>query len=217
MPNVLVLSFEGFSFSSRQLYEQLLPKLLSRAIVHESLSVQDALHYISSGWPNVILVTDPVITGETEECKRALAAIVDITKHGCTTVLMGFFASAVNSDRLNTIFKDDLGLRWRVSEYTKHNTRLHTLDDNLIRVAGLVPTFYAKAVYLSHVPMAQTIYSGRSGADPNAYAAYARFGLGKLGYIGDVNFTEEPERLILAMCHLDRPEDSGQSMDAETS
>jgi hypothetical protein len=44
MPNVLVLSFEGFSFSSRQLYEQLLPKLLSRANIHESLTIQDAMN-----------------------------------------------------------------------------------------------------------------------------------------------------------------------------
>jgi hypothetical protein len=28
-----------------------------------------------------------------------------------------------------------------------------------------------------------------------------------LGYIGDTGFGDEPERLVLAMCHLDRPED----------
>ncbi|KAF2686230.1 hypothetical protein K458DRAFT_298936 [Lentithecium fluviatile CBS 122367] len=217
MPNVLVLSFEGFSFSSRQLFEHLLPKLLSRAVVHESLTIQDALHYISSGWPNILLVTDPIITEESDESKRLLAEVVNFTREGCTTILMGFFAAAVNYDRLDEILKDDFGLRWRVSEYTKHDTRLHSLDENLIRASSLVPTFCAKALYLGHVPTAQTIYGGRSGANPNAYAAFARVGLGKLGYIGDVNFTEEPERLILAMCHLDRPEDSGQSMETGAS
>jgi hypothetical protein len=211
MPNILILSFEGFSFSSRQLYEQLLPKLLSRAVVHESLTVQDAHSYISSSWPNFILVTDPIITEDTEESKQLLEEVVKFTKHGCTTILMGCFASAVEFGRLDQILKDDFGLRWRVSEYTKHDTTLHAMDENLIRAVTLIPTFYAKALYLSHVPMAEVVYSGRGGADPNAYAAYARIGLGKLGYIGDVNFTEEPERLILAMCHLDRPEDSGLS------
>ena len=44
MPNILVLSLEDFSFSSRQLYEQLLPKLISRAAIHESLTIQDAMN-----------------------------------------------------------------------------------------------------------------------------------------------------------------------------
>lgn len=208
MPNVLVLSFEGFSFSSRQLYEQLLPKLLSRAAVHESLTIQDALNYISSGWPNIILVTDPIVTEESNEREQLLRAIVDFTNHGCTTILMGFFAAAVNYDRLDVIFKEYFCLRWRVSEYTKYDTRLLPVDENMMRTASLVPTFYAKALYLGHVPTAQTVYGGRTGASSNAYAAYARVGLGKLGYIGDVNFNEEAERLILAMAHLDRPDDS---------
>jgi hypothetical protein len=209
MPNVLILSFEGFSFSSRQLYEQLLPKIISRAVVHESVTLQDAHHYVSSGWPNVILVTDPIITHEDKESRDLLAEVVKLTHQGCTTILMGFFAAAVHFGRLNEVLKE-FGLRWRTSEYTKHDTKLHVLDENSMRTTTLAPTFYAKALYLSHVSTAQTVYSGRTGADPNAYAAYARVGLGKLGYIGDVNFDEEPERLILAMCHLDRPEDATQ-------
>jgi hypothetical protein len=49
-----------------------------------------------------------------------------------------------------------------------------------------------------------------------AYGAFSRVGLGKLGYIGDVNFGEEPERLILAMCHLDRSF-SDQSLSSESN
>ncbi|KAF2477414.1 uncharacterized protein BDR25DRAFT_299369 [Lindgomyces ingoldianus] len=210
MPNVLVLSFEGFSFSSRQLYQQLLPKLLSRASVHESLTIQDALNYILTGWPTVILVTDPVITSEDEDSQRLLLAVADLTKHGCTTILMGFFAAVV-TDRLNVIFKEYFDLRWRVAEYTSQDTSLLTPDENLIRTSSLVPSFYPKALFLGRVPAAQTIYVGSSGNSMTAYAAYARVGLGKLGYVGDVNFGEEPERLILAMCHLDRPEDSLQT------
>jgi hypothetical protein len=183
---------------------------LSRAVVHESVTIQDAHHYVSSGWPNVILITDPIITHKDKESRDLLAEVVRLTHQGCTTILMGFFAAAVHFDRLDEILNNDFGLRWRTSEYTKNDTKLHVLDENLMRTTTLAPTFYAKALYLGHVPTAQTVYSGRTGADPNAYAAYARVGLGKLGCIGDVNFDEEPERLILAMCHLDRPEDATQ-------
>ncbi|KAF2248352.1 hypothetical protein BU26DRAFT_332003 [Trematosphaeria pertusa] len=208
MPNVLVISFEEFSFSSRQLYEHLLPKLLSRAAIHESTIVQDALNYILSGWPNVILIADPVIAEDTDKHRRLLEAVADHTRHGCTTVLMGLFAVAIESETLDARFKEYFDLRWRVAESTTHQVRLMATDESMIRTASLFPVFHANAVFLGRVPAAQTVYAGSSGATMTAYAAYARVGLGKLGYIGDTNFGEEPERLILAMCHLDRPEDS---------
>jgi hypothetical protein len=208
MPNVLVLSFEGFSFSSRQLYEQLLPKLLSRAIVHESLTIQDALNYVLSSWPTIILVSDPGITLENEESQELLTAIAEYTKHGCTTIFMGFFAETVDLGRLDYMFKTQFNLPWRVSEMSKHEIRLHTLDESLIRTASLVPSFYANALFLAKVPVAQTVYIGAIGTTSTIYAAYGRVGLGKVGYVGDVNFGDESERVILAMCHLDRLEDS---------
>ncbi|PSN74638.1 hypothetical protein BS50DRAFT_20702 [Corynespora cassiicola Philippines] len=207
MPNVLVLSFEGFSFSSRQLYEGLLPKLLSRAVVHESLTVQDGLTYILAGWPSIVLITDPVVTIENEETEELLSALADYTKHGCITILMGVFAAAVDHDKLEEMLKLKFDLPWRVSEEMEAHTSLHILDENLIRVTHLVPEFTAHALYLSRVPAAQTVYVGSITPSPLAYAAYGRVGLGKLGYIGDMSFGEEAELLILAMAHLDRPED----------
>ncbi|KAF2875055.1 Isochorismatase-like protein [Massariosphaeria phaeospora] len=208
MPSVLVLSLEGFCFSSRQLYEQLLPKLLSRASVHESLTIKDALNYVRSGWPTHILITDSVITAANNDSERLLDAVVEYTRHGCTTVLMGFFAVDVDSSRLDLVFEKYFDLRWRVAEATDHEPRLLTIDESMIRMASLVPQFNAKALYLGRVSTAHTIYAASTGATMLTYAAYGRVGLGKLGYIGDWNFGEEAERLIVAMCHLDRPEDS---------
>lgn len=205
MHNVLVLSFEGFSFSSRQLYQQLLPKLLSRAVVHESSELDDALHFILSGWPSTILVTDPYITLETDDSRRLLQAVASHTRHGCITVLMGFFSSTVKYPRFDHILKHTFDLRWRVASYTSDTTTLLTPESSLLRRSSLIPSFYAKALFLGHVPIAQTIYSGSTGG--SAYAACGSVGFGKLGYIGDVGFEEEAERCILAMCHLDREED----------
>ena len=213
MPNVLVLSFEGFSFSARGLYETLLPKLLSRASLHESLTVKDALNYIHSGWPSIILVTDAVIANGEEDSKTLLHAIADYTKHGCTTILMGFFSAVVRHDDLDDILRKKFELNWRVAAYTKYDTRLCAPDESLLRTASLIKEMYPKALYLQRVSNAQMIYSASSGNQVLTYAALGRVGLGKVGYIGDVNFGEEPERLILAMCHLDRPEDAVCALD----
>ena len=212
MPNVLVLSFEGFSFSSRQLYQQLLPKLLSRAAVHESQNIEDALNYINSGWPSIILVSDAIIAGAEGDGPRLLAAVLECTKHGCITITMGFFTATVHFDDLNTMF-GRFDLTWRVAEYTKHDTYLTNPDESLVRKATLVKAFYPKALYLKGVPNNQIVYSASSGSSNLAYAALGRVGLGKLGYIGDVNFGEEPERLILAMGHLDRLEDALEALE----
>ena len=215
MHNILVLSFEGFSFSSRQLYQQLLPKLLSRAVVHESTESKDALNYIATGWPSTILVTDPFITQETDESRRLLDAVVAHTKQGCVTLLIGFFAAAVQYPRFDHILKHSFDLPWRVGAYTTGTNRLVDLEQHTIRRASLIPSFYTKSVYLQHVPPAHMIYAGPSGPSRGysgsgggvAYAAFASVEFGKLGYIGDVDFGEEPEKLILAMCRLDREED----------
>ncbi|KAF2819406.1 hypothetical protein CC86DRAFT_145599 [Ophiobolus disseminans] len=210
MPNLLVISLEGFSASSRQMYPQLFPKVLSRTVVHESLTPEDALHYIGAGWPNIILVSDPAIT--RAENRELLVATTGWVKHGCTLVLMGFFASTIDYDELDAVFKEHFGLKWRVAQCAGHDVRLqHSVEETMIRRASLVPSFQAKAIYLGYVPATELVYGG--GGYNLAYAAFARVGLGKLGYIGDVNFGEEPERVILAMCHLDRPEDSFQSME----
>lgn len=118
---------------------------------------------------------------------------------------MGLFAAAVEFDTLGDIFKQYFDLRWRATEHTTHEARLTMADESMIRTSSLVPTFVANGLYLSRVPAAQVVYVGSAGATITAYAAYARVRLGKLGYIGDTGFGEEPERLILAMCHLDRP------------
>ncbi|KAJ4294176.1 hypothetical protein N0V90_007866 [Kalmusia sp. IMI 367209] len=211
MPNVLVLSFEGFSFSSRQLYEQLLPKLLSRAVIHESLTIQDAMNYILSGWPNVILVTDPVIAEDTDESQNLLTTVAEYTKHhSCTTILMGFFVASIEPDTLEYIFKHHFDLKWKAGdEPSTHEARLVASDQSLLRTATLVPKMVANTAWLKGVPPSQAVYFGPI-ENYEVYAAFVRVGLGKLGYIGDTGFGDEPERLVLAMCHLDRPEDGVQ-------
>lgn len=212
MPNILLISLDGISVSSGDMYSRLVPKLISRAVVHESITTEDALNYIGSGWPNTILVSDPAVT--RKENSHLLTAVADCVKHGCTLVFMGSFAAVVQYDQLDKILKEKFGLGWKVAAYTKHDVEVirHSQDDDqkLIRKTTLSSGFYAKALYLE-VPLTDVVCAG--GPKPLAYAAFTRAGLGKVGYIGDVNFREESEKVILAMCHLDRPEDKSEAME----
>lgn len=119
MTNILILSLTGFSFSARQLYETLLPKLLTRGVVHESLSIPDALIWIAAQWPRIILVTDATITSESPASQQLLASVKHITKNfGITTVLMGFFAAETTPDVLTHLFREHFELMWEASPCT---------------------------------------------------------------------------------------------------
>ncbi|KAF2808924.1 uncharacterized protein BDZ99DRAFT_42203 [Mytilinidion resinicola] len=211
MPFILILSLYGFSFSSRQLYPSLFPKLLSRATVHESLTAQDALNYLSTGLPSVILVTDPALSFDEPENKALLEAVVDWTKRGGTTIFMGFFAEAVELPQLENLMKSSFSLHdWEVDEHTSHEA---TLRPNIqtVRTQSLEQFYYCKALWLRNVPSEDSVYSRSGnlpGTTPTTCAAFATVGFGKLGYIGDTEFGEEPERIIIAMCRLDIEEDN---------
>lgn len=206
MPNILILSLDGFVFSSRQLYEELLPKLLSRAIVHESCRISDALAYIQSGWPSTILVTDGVIAKNNPDSKLLREAVATATQRGCTTILMSFFPSSVEPEDLNVLLQEGFGLRWEAAMVAVLETILSTPDPNLISRKNLTPLFRYEAAWLRRVPPTEAVYIAMYNGSVLAHSALGRVGLGKLGYVGDVNFTNEAEQLILAMCHLDRDE-----------
>jgi hypothetical protein len=157
----------------------------------------------------VILVTDAVIAEDDEESQRLLETVADYTRdHCCTTILMGFFVAAIDTETLGYIFKHHFDLKWKPlpEEPTTHEARLVASDQSLLRTATLVPKLEANAAWLTGVPPSEVVYLGPIDSGI-VYAAFARVGLGKLGYVGDTEFGDEPERLVLAMCHLDGPED----------
>lgn len=69
-----------------------------------------------------------------------------------------------------------------------------------------------KPLLLGGVPKEQAVSRARKQPECLASMAFATVGLGKVGYIGRRGGKEE--RLVLAMCELDRPTDaSGNSME----
>jgi hypothetical protein len=77
------------------LYPQVFEKMLLRAVVHESYTAEDALNYISSGWPGVILVMDSGIANP--ENRPLLIAAAKCVEDGCTMICAGSFAATVDS------------------------------------------------------------------------------------------------------------------------
>ncbi|KAF2751346.1 hypothetical protein M011DRAFT_464079 [Sporormia fimetaria CBS 119925] len=205
MPNVLILSFDGFSFSSRQLYETLLPKILSRAIAHEALTIDDALKFIDTGWPSVILITDAVILNGSEESNRLLEAVHQITERGCTTISAGCFVSDAEVEDLNAAFRR-FGLRWKAGTYGVMDTVVGLPDPNAIKLSNCIRAFRGEAVFLHGVPQSEAVYVTTNVGRQLVYAAFGSLGFGKIGYVGDLRYAEEGERIVLAMCHLDRPD-----------
>lgn len=209
MPNILIISLSGSAVLSRDMYPRLFAKLLSRAAVHESFLPEDALYYMGIDWPQIILVSDSVILDQENE--RLLEALTDQVKHGCTTVFMGTFAATAPDDQMNSMFKERFGLEWRIHECTSRVVRLwHKVPQAMIGRIGLVSMFAADAVFLRNVPTKETVYVDMM--NDHTYAAFARVGYGKLGYIGDLNTMEEPERLILGMCQIDWPADAPRAI-----
>jgi len=68
-----------FALSFGQLFKQSLPDLLSRAVVHEYLTI-NTHNYVSSRWPYFIPVTISISTERVEESRMLLATLVNLTK-----------------------------------------------------------------------------------------------------------------------------------------
>jgi hypothetical protein len=117
MPNVLALSLGVSHLTTPGLYNDLLPKLLTRAAVHEARTLEDAHRCIDAGWPSIILCTDTFITEPKDESRVLLDKVSIHTKNGCTTVLMGCFPSTVDFNLLGPFLRNNFELRWRPTRW----------------------------------------------------------------------------------------------------
>jgi hypothetical protein len=206
MPNILVLSLIGTSFFAEPRYSTLLPKILSRASVHEALTVADAKNYVQSWSPSVILVTDAVITyRQNHDIAKALAKWVH---NGGIAILMGLFAADVEWPDLNSLFQlfqKNSSRPWTMVAYSRQHVKLNRIVKGL-RTNSLSVRTHTKGMYLKDVAMDEMIYSAKSGDLHMCSTAFGQTGYGWLGYIGDMEFSEDAERTILAMCRLDEPD-----------
>ncbi|KAK3687696.1 hypothetical protein B0T22DRAFT_349821, partial [Podospora appendiculata] len=153
-----------------------------------------------------------------------LMAVLEYVRGGGTAVLCNNFPGAMSSESTQNFFAS-AGLPWELGAY--HRTTFHLnpdadlVADSALLLSTLPWACNMNAVQLSNVadgdawfrPNAtskiNTLASrfGGIAAEPvtdlkNTGAACAKVGLGKLGYVGDVNSEEDSVRIMLAMLGL---------------
>jgi hypothetical protein len=192
MLNILVITLAGDRSALFGISADIDHRLIQRAAVHESRTVEDAIQHITTEWPDVVLVQSSLILRGEDSSKTLRNHLIDRTRSGCTTIFMGFFAH--------------FELQWKPVRTDDVITDLVQHDPDMLRTTNLPPTIQKQALFLGGVPKEQAVYRARQQPECLASVAFARVGSGKVGYIGELR--SEADRLVLAMCGLDRSEDA---------
>ncbi|KAH7121372.1 hypothetical protein EDB81DRAFT_813866 [Dactylonectria macrodidyma] len=175
----------------------LISQLTSKAKMERVTTAESAIAKLSQEpSPSIILDVDGALTRH----KKVWECVIDHLRDGATVVLAGCFSSMVNTSEFNRLF-GRLGLPWQSGSYYRTTVKLRrgAVSDDL---ANRLPTAYSqKALYAAHVERSDTWYT-ETETSGEAAVAFAKVGLGRLGYIGDVNGEEGSEKVVLAMCGL---------------
>jgi hypothetical protein len=211
MPHILVLSLYGKSFFAKSQYPTLLTNLLAKATVHESLTFEDATQQIHSGSPSIILVTDPVITyRQNHEFAKTLAKWV---RNGGTAILMGAFPADVEWPDLNALFQlfqKGYTRPWCMIAYTKERVKLNTKHMVGMRIESLPARRVVRGTFIKNVERSAALYEAKNGDMRLCSAAFGQVGFGWLGYLGSMEFSEESEKVVLAMCRMDEVDEKAK-------
>jgi hypothetical protein len=111
-----------------------------------------------------------------------------------------------NMDPLVALFRDHFELKWEPVTTNHVLTDLVENDPGLLRTTVLSPIVQNQDLLLRGVPKEQAVYRARQQPERLASVAFAAVGSGKVDFIGCGG--DEVDRLVLAMCGLDRPTDA---------
>jgi hypothetical protein len=88
------------------------------------------------------------------------------------------------------MFRERFELGSRFFEFTTHRIGYNlSLPETMLRKSCLLLGFEIGTLYLGEVSFSDMVYA--SVDTKSTFAAFARLSLGKLGYIGDIIFSEE--------------------------
>lgn len=213
MPRILSIAVEE-AFLSQKDNRALLSALVSRAAVHESRSVDDALAYLESSWPTVVLITNICTTADELQLgnEGLRSAVLEFTKNGGTTILMGSFFAAFESNDTFEYFN----VKWESAVFAIDKLVLRRVpcrhEMPLIRTQSLVKAFRANAWFLDNVPYEQIVCVADID-DPTprlVYVVVSRVDKGMLECICDDKYGKKATKVVLAMCRLDQEENNCQ-------
>ena len=207
MLNILVVTLAGDPSTVFGVSDKIAPRLIQRAAVHESRTVEDAIESLSTDWPNAILVQSNLILDNEELSTTLRNHLIERTRNGCATIFMGYFHwPNYKMDALEALFKDHFELKWELVTTNHVLTDLVENNPGLLRTTVLSPIMQNQDLLLRGVPREQAVYRARQQPERLASVAFAAVGSGRVGFIGGGG--DEVDRLVLAMCGLDRPTDA---------
>lgn len=171
--------------------------LTSKAKMERATTEEAALGILSQEPPpSIILVADAALTRRRKLWER----VIDRLREGATVVLAGCFSSMATAGQFNRFFAR-VGLPWEQGSY--HRTTV-SLRRGVVgaHLASRLPSAYSlKAVFVKNVERSAAWYTP-SETPAEAAVVFAEVGLGRLGYVGDVNGEKSSEAVVLAMCGL---------------
>ena len=207
MLNILVITLAGDLSTPFGISDKIAPRLIQRAAVHESRTVEDAIECLSTDWPNAIIVQSNLILDNEEPSTTLRNRLIERTRNGCTTIFTGYFHWPMyRVEAFEALFKDRFGLQWELVKSENVITDLVQNDPGLLRTTVLSPIMQNQDLLLRGVSREQAVYRARQQPERLASVAFAAVGSGKVGFIGCGG--DEVDRLVLVMCGLDRPTDA---------
>ncbi|KAM0271149.1 hypothetical protein ACHAQH_009168 [Verticillium albo-atrum] len=212
-PRVVLISLNHQPYFD-EMYSSLLSALNDKAQVQRVKKSGPLIRLLSDQpVPSAVLLTDEALT--TRANNKAWEAVVEYVRGGGIAVAMGHFPSFVKPLTIKPFFAK-AGLPWERGDYTRTTLALNREAVPGMAAQGLQPQYSQKAVFVGNVASSDSWYetTDDSVVESRVFplesvkkagetaVAFATVGMGKLGYVGDVNAETGSDAVVLAMCGL---------------
>ncbi|KAG7453095.1 uncharacterized protein BT62DRAFT_959370 [Guyanagaster necrorhizus] len=196
---ILLISLENEPFFE-DIHKNLLTALRSKRRVVQALSADEAIQSLASPDLTGVFVTDPGIIRKKHN--RVLTKLVNYTKDGGLVVFGGLFSSVIRPPEMDKFWSTAWGISWRMGSYRRE--MFYRQGNDTLKSSKCLPASYSmKAVHLKGINSAAAVYKNRDQhGELQAPVVRMKFGMGYLGYLGDVNAEDESTKVVLAMLGL---------------
>ncbi|CAM6099301.1 unnamed protein product [Calypogeia fissa] len=205
-PRVLLISLEKQPHFDES-YADLLAALRAKSEMLEATSPQIALDFLGLPTPiAAVLVTDPGLIHNNKFIKL-LSKVVAYAREGGTLIFCGHCSSLGKFPAFNKFFERTLCVRWRFGSYTGNDFVLNNrCSTERFRKLSTMPQKYLMiAVHLFGVPVESQVYI-KPNISPlkseESPIVFAKYGLGHVGWSGQVSPDPLCADVIVAMCNL---------------
>lgn len=195
----------------RDIYGQLKKNIKTKYRAQKKRCGKAAKSYLTKRKPMVILSVDAGLLGKRKSYIDFQLELVEYVRKGGALILACLFSGNASPD-LQDAMLARFGLPWKYGDYhrstfTRNPAFRDVLGPQLYN--SLEESYSMKTLHLKHVPADASVYVSswtQSEVFPattvdlyQCPAAFARFGRGYVGYIGDVNNEVGSQKLLMAM------------------